>query len=213
MPWTIIPKHQKSFKCSSLARKNASNTCYLFQIQCPDGYVCSFCQASVHPWRLGDYKLKCQKCQKIHSLLKGTVFQGTHTPLHMWFRIMWHICLQKKRIQCFNRSEITRHLVSETAWLCLHKLRKAMVRAMTRVCFPEKSKLTNAMSAVSAKDLAAERRRKVNCLCGSRETSVAKDGAESFRADSITMHSKCFRENTLRSSKETTCHARFNCLH
>ena len=100
---------------------------YLVKIRWPDGYVCPDCQAHGQAWLLGKGKIKCRKCRHVHSALSGTVFQDSHTPLLTWFRIMWHICLQKNG---YSALSLQRSLGFSypTAWLCLHKLRKAMVR-------------------------------------------------------------------------------------
>ena len=100
---------------------------YLFQIRWPDGFVCLSCGAKGTFWTTERYKLKCTKCRKKHSLLSGTVFHRTHTPLLTWFRIMWHICLQKNGCSALSVQR-SLGLSYPTAWLCLHKLRRAMVR-------------------------------------------------------------------------------------
>ena len=100
---------------------------YLLRIRWPDGLICPFCHAKADAWISERYKLKCSKCRKVHSVLSGTVFQGTHTPLLTWFRIMWHICLQKNGYSALSIQR-SLGLSYPTAWLCLHKLRRAMVR-------------------------------------------------------------------------------------
>ncbi len=100
---------------------------YLIKIRWPDGYVCPDCHAQGQAWMLCKGKIKCRKCRHVRSALSGTVFQDSHTPLLTWFRIMWHICLQKNG---YSALSLQRSLGFSypTAWLCLHKLRKAMVR-------------------------------------------------------------------------------------
>ena len=100
---------------------------YLVKIRWPDGYVCPDCQAHGQAWLLGKGKIKCRKCRHVHSALSGTVFQDSHTPLLTWFRIMWHICLQKNGCSALSLQR-SLGFSYPTAWLCLHKLRKAMVR-------------------------------------------------------------------------------------
>ena len=68
---------------------------YLFKLRWPAGYVCPKCDARDSYWRLDNGKVKCRKCHHVHSILSGTVFQGAHTPLLEWFRILWHFCLRK----------------------------------------------------------------------------------------------------------------------
>lgn len=100
---------------------------YLFKVRWPDGYVCPDCRTRGQAWMLGKGKIKCRKCHHVHSVLAGTIFHGTHTPLLTWFRIMWHICLQKNGYSALGLQR-SLGFSYPTAWLCLHKLRKAMVR-------------------------------------------------------------------------------------
>ena len=89
----IYPKTSKEFQVQFVTEQDCIN--YLIQARWPDGYACPFCGAHETFWLTEKYLLKCRKCRKRYSLLSDTVFQGTHTPLLAWFRIMWHICLQK----------------------------------------------------------------------------------------------------------------------
>lgn len=118
------PNTSKEFQSQFVDEQDCIN--YLIQVRWPDGYVCPFCGAKESFWFTERYLLKCSKCRRRHSILSDTVFQGTHTPLLAWFRIMWHICLQKNG---YSALSIQRSLGISypTAWLCLHKLRKAMV--------------------------------------------------------------------------------------
>lgn len=61
------------------------------------------------------------------SILSGTVFQDTHMPLLTWFQIIWYLCLQKNGYSALSIQR-SLSLSYATAWFCLHKLRKAMVR-------------------------------------------------------------------------------------
>ena len=119
------PKNTKMFDESF--KDDASCLEYLFRIRWPEGYVCPTCQTHNLFWMLDKGKVKCRKCHHVHSALSGTVFQDTHTPLLIWFRAMWHICLQKNG---YSALSLHRSLGFSypTAWLCLHKLRKAMER-------------------------------------------------------------------------------------
>jgi len=100
---------------------------YIYQNRWPDGFVCPVCQAKGRFWRLVKGKIKCRECHHMTSILSGTVFQDTHTPLLTWFQIIWHLCLQKNGYSALSMQR-SLSLSYATAWLCLHKLRKAMVR-------------------------------------------------------------------------------------
>lgn len=60
-------------------------------------------------------------------MTSGTVFQDSHTPISVWFRIIWHLCLQKNGMSALGMQRSLGLGTYQTAWLCLHKLRKAMV--------------------------------------------------------------------------------------
>ena len=119
------PNTSKEFQVQFVKEEDCIN--YLIRLRWPHGFVCPHCRTEGSFWLVERYLLKCPKCRRKYSLLSDTVFQGTHTPLLTWFRIMWHICLQKNG---YSALSIQRSLgVSyPTAWLCLHKLRRAMVR-------------------------------------------------------------------------------------
>jgi transposase-like protein len=58
----------------------------------------------------------------------GTVFQGTHKPLRLWFRAIWHITSQKNGASAASVQQILGLGSYQTAWTWLHKLRRAMIR-------------------------------------------------------------------------------------
>lgn len=120
------PKNAGEFS----ARFQTTEDCrrYLISVRWPDGYECPVCHTKGKGWRMADGRIRCAACRACRSSTAGTVFQGSHIPLLTWFRVMWHLCLPKNGASAlaFQRSQ---ELGSyRTAWLCLHKLRKAMVR-------------------------------------------------------------------------------------
>jgi transposase-like protein len=69
------------------------------------------------------------------SVLAGTVFEGTHLPLTVWFRAMWHATSQKNGISALGLQRVLGLGSYKTAWLILHKLRRAMIRpGRDRLC-------------------------------------------------------------------------------
>ena len=94
----------------------------------PDGFRCPRCQhteASVVSTR----KLPlfcCRKCKRQTSLIAGTIFEGTRTPLRSWFMaIYWHA-----HPPGMSAKQLSRRIgvTYKTAWLISHKLRFAMSR-------------------------------------------------------------------------------------
>jgi len=58
----------------------------------------------------------------------GTVFQDTRTPLIVWFRAMWWLTSQKNGVSALALQRVLGWGSYQTAWTCLHKLRRAMIR-------------------------------------------------------------------------------------
>ena len=100
---------------------------YLFQLRYPNGFHCPRCDFN-QVWHTGRGKLQCQSCGKDTSVLAGTIFQGTHTPLTIWFRAIWYVVAQKHGTNALNLQRILGLGSYQTAWTLLHKLRRAMVR-------------------------------------------------------------------------------------
>ena len=62
------------------------------------------------------------------SLTAGTIFQGTRSPLPLWFRAMWWVSTQKNGAGALGPQRVLGLNSYETAWTWLHKMRRAMVR-------------------------------------------------------------------------------------
>jgi transposase-like protein len=62
------------------------------------------------------------------SVLAGTIFQDTKKPLRLWFRAIWHITSQKYGANALGLQRVLGLGSYRTAWVWLHKLRRAMVR-------------------------------------------------------------------------------------
>lgn len=72
--------------------------------------------------------LRCRKCRCDTSLTAGTVMEGSHTPLNIWFWAAYLITSQTpgvSAVQFQRQLGISRY---ETAFQILHKLRAGMVR-------------------------------------------------------------------------------------
>lgn len=122
---TVYPANTKEF--NEAFKDDATCLEYLYEIRWPNGFVCPVCKTRGRFWRLAKGRIKCQKCRHTTSILSGTIFQDTHTPPLTWFRIIWHLCLQKNGYSAMSMQR-SLDLTYATSWLCLHKLRKAMVR-------------------------------------------------------------------------------------
>jgi transposase-like protein len=100
---------------------------YLFSSRWPEGFVCPACGSG----RGGDQTRRllwvCTACGHQSSVTAGTVLHGTRTPLRTWF---WAAYLVATHHPGISAKQLQRQLGLaryETAWLILHKLRRAMV--------------------------------------------------------------------------------------
>lgn len=62
------------------------------------------------------------------TVLSGTIFQDTRKPLVMWFRAIWYVTSQKTGTSALGLQRVLGLGSYQTAWVWLHKLRRAMVR-------------------------------------------------------------------------------------
>lgn len=111
------------------ARFSSEQACrdYLFQLRWPQGFRCVRCGAA-ECWPLRSGRLQCVECGHQVSPTAGTIFQDTRTPLTVWFRAMWLLTSQKNGISALGLQQVLGWGSYQTAWTCLHKLRRAMIR-------------------------------------------------------------------------------------
>jgi transposase-like protein/DNA-directed RNA polymerase subunit RPC12/RpoP len=121
-------KYPKNFQ-EFLVQFSDENACwhYLIETRWPEGYVCSQCQSKKY-WLTAKHKIHCSNCEKEFSITSGTIFQESKKPLLLWFHIMWWVVAQKTGASAHNLKDFMGFGSYETAWLWLHKLRRAMVR-------------------------------------------------------------------------------------
>jgi len=58
----------------------------------------------------------------------GMAFQDMRTPLTVWFCPMWWLGSQKNEMSALALQLALGWANYQTAWTCLHKLRRAMIR-------------------------------------------------------------------------------------
>lgn len=107
---------------------------YLFDMRWPTGYTCPKCNSEKH-WITEKRLIHCVNCGHQSSITAGTIFHGTRKPLLLWFHIIWWVVAQKTGASAYNLKDFMGFGSYETAWVWLHKLRRAMVR-------PNRDKLT-----------------------------------------------------------------------
>ena len=118
-------------------RTEAACRTYLAQVRWPQGFRCRCC-GHERGWQTGRAVWVCCRCRAHVSVLAGTIFQDSHLPLRLWFRAMWYVTSQKSGVSALGLQRTLGLGSYETAWRCLHKLRRAMVR-------PGRERLTEAV--------------------------------------------------------------------
>jgi transposase-like protein len=127
VPRPAFPTGLQQFQ-RQFADEEACRT-YLEACRWPDGFRCPRCGHGrafpLREWR----RRECAKCRYQVSLTAGTVFHRTRTPLTLWCWAAYLMTTDKRGISALllqRQLGIRRY---ETAWLILHKLRRAMVNA------------------------------------------------------------------------------------
>lgn len=100
---------------------------YLSALRWPDGFVCPVC-GGTKSWKRSRNLWLCSGCRREVSVIAGTVFQDSRLPLSLWFRAMWCVSSQKNGVSALGLQRVLGLGSYKTAWLLLHKLRRAMVR-------------------------------------------------------------------------------------
>jgi len=100
---------------------------YLCLVKWPDGFACPHCDGQAS-WKMAKHVLRCKSCHKDVSVTADTVFQDLRKPLRLIFFAMWQIVSQKNGVSALSLQQNLGLGSYQTAWLWLHKLRRAMVR-------------------------------------------------------------------------------------
>ena len=102
---------------------------YLAACRWPDGFACPRC-GHQRAYRIKEHRRwQCAACRYQVSLTAGTILHNTKTPLTVWF---WAAYLTVTDTRGMSALLLQRQLGLrryETAWMLLHKLRRAMVNA------------------------------------------------------------------------------------
>ena len=100
---------------------------YLVAVRWPQGFVCERCGGMAGSELVERRLWQCRYCGYQASLTSGTVLHGTRLPLTLWFWAAYLVSTLGpgvSAVQLQRQLGIRRY---ETAWLILHKLRRAMV--------------------------------------------------------------------------------------
>ena len=77
---------------------------------------------------MGRSAWRCGSCRRQTTKTAGTIFQGTRTPLTVWFAAAWYLTSQKNGISALGLQRVLGLGSYQTAWAMLHRFRTAIVR-------------------------------------------------------------------------------------
>ncbi|MCK8487069.1 IS1595 family transposase [Paenibacillus sp. MBLB2552] len=100
---------------------------HLFSMKWPNGYVCEKCGHNQY-YTTKTRKLnlyECKQCRYQATVTVGTVMEKTRTDLTKWFLAIFLVAHDKRGVSATMLSEEL-DITYKTAWLILHKIRKAM---------------------------------------------------------------------------------------
>lgn len=122
----------------------------LFGLRWPTGSErprCSACEG----WLTGRGLTACAACGHHGSVMAGTVFQDRHRPLSLQLQAVWLSTSQKTGARALGVQRILGLGSCQTAWACLHRLRRAMVR-------PSRDRLPGRVAGHPGSSICADRR-------------------------------------------------------
>ena len=100
---------------------------YFFNVRWPTGFECPKCGHNEYYQIVRRKLFQCKKCSYQASVTAGTVFHRTKLSLH---KLLWAVYLISTIKKGMSALELQRKLGMgsyKTAWLLIHKIRKAMV--------------------------------------------------------------------------------------
>ena len=127
MPRPSFPKTLREFQ-SQFATEDA---CRAFLARCrwPDGFVCPRC-GHRQAYELDSLRLwQCASCRYQASVTAGTILHRTKAPLTVWFWAAYLMTTDKRGLSALLLQRQLGLGNYETAWMMLHKFRRAMVNA------------------------------------------------------------------------------------
>ena len=126
------PKNQMEFE--KLFYTDEQCLRYLLALRIEDTYECPSCSHAEY-WINERKRMVCKLCKRQTSILAGTIFHSTKTPITLLFRALWFIVAHKNGVSAISVQKILGIPRYETVWVWLHKFRRLMV-------MPERTKLS-----------------------------------------------------------------------
>ena len=125
MPYLPFPKTLREFQ-SKFATEEACQR-YLATCRWPEGFVCPRCGNGRAYEMVKVRRWQCTGCRRQVSLTAGTILHNTKTPLTVWFWAAYLMTSDKRGLSALLLQRQLALRRYETAWMMLHKFRRAMV--------------------------------------------------------------------------------------
>ena len=125
MPRPPFPKTLREFQ-AKFATEEACQQ-YLAACRWPDGFVCPRCGNRRAYELVKLRRWQCAGCRHQVSLTAGTILHNTKTPLTVWFWAAYLMTTDKRGVSALLLQRQLALRRYETAWMMLHKFRRAMV--------------------------------------------------------------------------------------
>ena len=120
-----FPKTLREFQ-SKFAEEEACQR-YLAACRWPEGFVCPRCGNRRAYELVALRRWQCTSCRHQSSLTAGTILHNTKTPLTVWFWAAYLMSTDKRGVSALLLQRQLGLRRYETAWMMLHKFRRAMV--------------------------------------------------------------------------------------
>ena len=127
MPRPSFPQTLRQFQVNFATEESCQR--YLAACRWPDGFICPRCGHGKAYELLNQRRHQCCKCRYQVSLTSGTVLHRTKIPLTHWFWTAYLMTTDKRGVSALLVQRQLGLTCYETAWMMLHKLRRAMVNA------------------------------------------------------------------------------------
>jgi len=98
---------------------------YLKKLRWPDGFNCPQCGHTEAYFMKRRKVFQCKNCRHQTSVTVNTIFHRTHVPLRKWFWAIFLVGTDKRGCSA-KRLEKLIGVHYATAWLVIHKIRRAM---------------------------------------------------------------------------------------
>src|SRR5262250_210784 len=120
-----FPKTLRQFQTDFATEKACQQ--YLTACRWPDGFRCPRCGHERSYELVNQGRHQCAQCRHQVSVTSGTVLHRTKIPLTHWFWAAYLMTTDKRGVSALLLQRQLGLSCYETAWMLLHKLRRAMV--------------------------------------------------------------------------------------